>query len=247
MVTYRQLGKNGRLGNQLFQFAAAYSHAKNLGVDCGFIDIPFEKALAKPLPVKRIFDSYPTGVFYSEPKFSYREIPKIKNLDLFGYYQSEKYFHKYTEEIRELLKPNEVLSSYVKTNYKENSCSIHVRRGDYLNYPDIHPVVTAEYIMKAVSYVGKDKFFFVFSDDIQWCKNHLSEIKNIVFISGTELEDFFLQSALDNHIICNSSFSWWAAWLNENKTKKIVAPTNWFGPLGPPDTGDLIPERWVTL
>jgi hypothetical protein len=132
----------------------------------------------------------------------------------------------------------------------ECTCSIHVRRGDYLKYPNKHTQSPTEYYDTAISLV-KEKHpnvtFLIFSDDIQWCKNHFIG-NEFTFIEGFEdWEDLILMSLCDANIITNSTFSWWAAWLGEKPNKLIIAPEKWFGPEGPQDQQDIIPERWTKL
>ena len=95
-----------------------------------------------------------------------------------------------------------------------------------------------------------DKYYeIIFSDDIGWCKENLSDLNNdVVFVEGhRDYEDLFMMSYCDHNITSNSSFSWWRAWLNTNPLKIVVAPKNWFGPMGPKDTQDLIPESFIKL
>jgi hypothetical protein len=101
--------------------------------------------------------------------------------------------------------------------------------------------------MKGVKKVGMDKKFLIFSDDIQWCKQNFPEMKNFVYIEGQkDYEDFLLMSLCNHNIICNSSFSWWAAWINQNSNKIVIAPKKWFGPAYSHfDTKDLYCDGWI--
>ena len=160
---------------------------------------------------------------------------------VYGYFQSEKYF----KEIRSILiknfRINTEMSFYTKKIKKfilksKNSCSIHVRRGDYLSTENkkIYNSCNIEYYHKAIKLV-KNKFnelvFFVFSDDILWAKNNL-KIKNVIYIDNKENnipnEEIYLMSLCKHNVIANSSFSWWGAWLNEFKEKIVIAPKKWF-------------------
>ena len=110
-----------------------------------------------------------------------------------------------------------------------------------------------EYFFEGLNYIKQDicnKFnLVVFSDDIDWCKKNLSHLNdNIVFVEGNkDYEDLFMMSYCDHNIISNSSFSWWSAWLNFNPHKMVIAPKNWFGPMGPKDVQDLIPESFIKI
>lgn len=252
----------GGLGNYLFQIAAAYSYGlgynKKVVITYGDSVIVHKNILTYSdnilhnLHMESNTDlSNYKG--YQEPHFHYESIPLIEgNLQLNGYFQSEKYFIKHSDEIKNLFKYPKHMVDETKEKFsdllKGNTCSLHVRRGDYLTKPNIHPTQDLEYYKKAVSYLPKDSKLLVFSDDISWCRNNFEGIfdNEIVFVEGnTDYIDLLLMSLCDNNIICNSSFSWWSAWLNSNDSKVIVSPNKWFGPvLSDHNTKDLIPDNW---
>lgn len=131
------------------------------------------------------------------------------------YIQDEKYFAPYQEEIRAL---------YGEGITPIDMVSIHVRRGDYVNNSFYVDLSQTDYYDQAMSSFQKEKFL-VFSDDIEWCKQQ-ELFKECEFSEGkTEIEDLNLMAGCKAHIIANSSFSWWAAFISGNKT---VAPRNWF-------------------
>lgn len=239
----------GGLCNYLFQIAAAYSYAKKTNKECVF-------SINDAITVHKHINTYTDNILrnvnfvdnvkfngfklYNEPYFSYTEIPKIDgDVYLQGYFQSEKYFKEYESEIRSIFQISnnlyETVSKFVLNKFnvdivKDDTCSIHVRRGDYLKLPDNHPQQGTHYYMKAMKTIGIDKKFLVFSDDIQWCKDNFPELDNMIFVEGLkDYEDLYLMSLSKHNIICNSSFSWWAAWLNKNTSKKVIAPKKWFG------------------
>jgi hypothetical protein len=110
------------------------------------------------------------------------------------------------------------------------TCSLHVRRGNYVERQQYHPLQTVEYYTKSIETIGKDKHYLIFSDDIQWCKENLSFIENKTFVEGNkDYEDLYLMSFCKDNIIANSSFSWWGAWLNKNNNKRVIYPSVWFG------------------
>ena len=161
---------------------------------------------------------------------------------------------EYTKEIRELFSFSEEYKNSIKQKYKDllegETCSIHVRRGDYLKLPNHHPVQSLNYLMKGVREMPEDTKFLIFSDDINWCKQNFPNIPDkFIFIEGnSDYEDLLLMSLCKNNIIANSSFSWWAAWLNENVDKKVIAPSKWFGTANSiNNTKDLIPETWKII
>ena len=183
---------------------------------------------------------------------------------LVGYFQSEKYFIKYRNKIlndfRLKCKLSELSESVYKKIVKEKvTCSIHVRRGDYasnLKVRGFHGLCDLSYYRNAVEFMKQkygDITFFVFSDDSGWLKTNFIVSSNKVIIvennkARPNFEDLILMSKCNHQIIANSSFSWWAAWLNENKFKTVIAPKQWLK--NPSDNAlvkDLIPSTWIRL
>lgn len=244
-VTYRAIG---RLGNQMFQCAAAIGYAKkyNVGWACpnDTREFPRFHEFFPGLPRYdgNEFRSYQA---HDPSKFNYEPIPFNPNgTRLIGFFQSEKHFEGADDEIRNVFKLN------IRAN---ESISLHIRRGDYVQHSNSFPPVDLDYIRLAL-----DKLAFtgindvmVFSDDIDWCRGVLPyEFRNtwFTFSEGkSELEDLTLMASCKHNIIANSTFSWWGAWLNPNPDKIVVSPSadNWFGP---GFTGgvpvDLIPPSW---
>jgi hypothetical protein len=233
----------GRFGNNLFQIATTLSLAKNNNCTAVFKPWSYKDAFEKQI-ICRTHNKDLT--IYNEQGFNYSPIPFKDNMIINGYFQSEKYFDKYL--VKSYFEPKKAVKQKLISKYSEyldKSVSIHVRRGDYLYAQDYHPVQTKEYYMKAMSEFSSDSIFFVFSDDINWCKDNLSEMNCRFIEDQKDYEDMFLMSMCRHNIIANSSFSWWGAWLNNNPSKKVIAPEKWFGPNCPHDTKDLIPEYWV--
>lgn len=187
--------------------------------------------------------------FVSLPDFTY----------LNGYWQSHLYFESYIIQIRHDLKvklmPNVDDSKYLPKIDQFNSVSIHFRRGDYVNQKAasaVHGACSMDYYKTAIEYV-KSKIdnpnFFVFSDDIEWVKNNFVKDDSFNYIlrskTDSEVHDLMLMSRCKHHIIANSSFSWWAAMLNADENKIVVAPKRWFANSKPTPT--LIPESWVRI
>lgn len=180
-----------------------------------------------------------------------------KNTYLQGFWQSETYFKDYETEIRKDFRFRDSVTDACR-HLKEkvtacNAVSLHVRRGDYVSNPSankFHGLCPPEYYQDAVNYIArsqKDLELFVFSDDIAWCKEHLKFGCPVHFMeTHTAYEDMYLMSQCHHHIIANSSFSWWGAWLNSKADKIVVAPKQWF--LDPSvNTSDIIPASWVKL
>ena len=250
----------GGLGNYLFQISAAYAVAmrdnKELKIDISDIAI-----IHSPLELysNNIFRNITFGEIVNfelihssaHSPISYLNIPVVNgNLKLDGYYQNEKYFKQYQNEILDLFKIDNTTNQYLTEKYSditfENTCSIHVRRGNYVERQDFHPLQTIEYYKKAISIIGEEALFLIFSDDIEWCKINLDFIKNKIFISGNlDYQDLYLMSMCNHNIIANSSFSWWGAWLNKHINKAVIYPSFWFN--NGPDSSQIGGENWIKI
>ncbi len=242
-VFFSKLGKYGRLGNQLFQIAVTEALAKENNVIAKFpkweYSNYFKNQINQTLDLSEIKSSY------SEPVFHYNEIKYSENMDLKGYFQSEKYFIKYKNHILNLF---EFTDEIKQTDYQFADCSIHVRRTDYLNLQEYHPCCDLNYYQNAINIMKNNgcKTFLVFSDDIEWCKQNLS--KEFIYVENqSNIKDLYLMSQCKNNIIANSSFSWWASWLNKTPNKNIIAPKKWFGPSNNVSTSDLYCKNWINL
>jgi hypothetical protein len=258
MITCRL---QGGLGNQMFQVAATTALAMELKTKAifdlgachtpaqGFTSNKYKNSIFNLINDEPLNTVKFTGV-YTEPKFSFSELPKQDNIILNGYFQSEKYFVKYKKYIKRLFNiPEETLDKvelFLASEVSEHDTitSVHVRRGDYLNLSDYHAPCDVEYYKKAMEKIGDSKFVFI-SDDIEWCKDNFKG-DNIYFSPfKDEIEDLALMSICDNQIIANSSFSWWGAYLCIWEDNITIAPSNWFGPKGPKDQQDIIPKDWI--
>jgi hypothetical protein len=200
---------------------------------------------------------------YREKSFSYNKefliLPDGTYLD--GYWQSEKYFSDCSAQIRKDLvmtsAPSEANRRILDKIQTSHAVSIHVRRGDYVanrKTNAFHGTCSAEYYRKAVSHicekVKSDVVCYVFSDDIPWVRENIDLGVEMVFVDGNDdenaFEDMRLMGACLHHVIANSTFSWWGAWLNPSPDKIVVAPLRWFNDESI-DTSDLIPEQWVRM
>jgi len=209
---------------------------------------------------QKLLPSYQRTI-YNEKKFEFdgNFFKSKKDIYLKGYRQSEKYFLRCATEIRSAFqfKPSLIIEveKFSDQLAKKESVSIHIRRGDYTNTAllDYHGTASQEYYQEAIYKIASsidNPSFFVFSDNIEWVKQNLTFTHPVQFVSGTltknHYDDFFLMSHCKHNIIANSSFSWWAAWLNANPDKIVVAPKKWFNKADL-DTKDLIPESWIRL
>jgi hypothetical protein len=251
MITNLNIGNNGRLGNQLFQYSICFAAAKELNTElilpeqnilhtnpfmkCHLYDVfNLKTKTSNNLEINNIFKE-PCNIEDDIINYDYENliynIPN--NTSIEGWFQSYKCFIKYEKELKNeliihdelILKAKNILQKY---NNKE-IISIHFRRGDYVQeYKNLFYLNDVEYINKAIKHFDGDYNFFVTSDDIEWCKNNFYNYKNFYFSEGSnDLLDFILMSLCDHNIISNSTFSWWAAFLNKNINKKVIMPSKW--------------------
>jgi hypothetical protein len=260
MLTFYNLGNSGRFGNQLFQIASTIGVAIKNNHNYIFPTWEYSSYFHDSIPQtpsKYINPTININVDQCHYKdIDFKSIEPLRNkqlITLSGYLQTEKYFNKYRDLILDYFTPNILIDKYILKKYNEilklPLCSIHVRRTDYLDLQQWHPQCTIEYYEKAIKEMNHNKIqFLVFSDDINWCKN-IFKGQRFTFIENEDnIVDMFLMSLCDHNIIANSSFSWWGAWLNRHKNKKVIAPKTWFGPKYDHwDKSDLLPESWVKI
>lgn len=271
MITFRNLGKHGEFGNQLFQIAAVigtaiknntiFNFPKWKGLISG-TEYPtyFKNPIPESVNINDHFD------VYIEPSFLYNEIPYQINqkLDLFGYFQSEKYFLHCKNEIINFFQPSDLILKNIKNLDYRNSISLQLRFYDnkrqYSNhlimndpsYGDLYYTVEENipYLQQAINFFGKNKNYFVTTNNFEKAKQMFGAYSNFYFLEKySYLEQFFIQNMCEHNIITNSSFGWWGAWLNKNPYKIIFAPSLWFKPShkSKDETRDLYPESWKVL
>ena len=246
MLSLNHLGNLGRLANQMFQYASLKGIASNRGYD--FCIPPKDFFGKKDINVRNEeFNLYNVFSVYEKNNIDSPQNPILQerthnfdkelfincpdNADLFGYFQSEKYFKHIENEIREDFTFSEELrvncGEFIKS-LGTDVISLHIRRGDYVTNPN-HPVQPPEYYQNALDLLPKEIPVLVFSDDFAWCDKQ--EIFNgdrfLISQESSTDADLCMMSFCKYHIIANSSFSWWGAWLG--KSEKILAPKNWFG------------------
>lgn len=260
-ISFNRLGNHGHLGNQMFQYAALVGLAKKY--DRKFC-IPHKDVFGKAYYTElrsNIYDafnikpyqgisSFPT---VNEGEFHFNEalfnnFPK-QDVNLLGYFQSEKWFAHAREEVKAEFSFKEEFGGLAKTMREQLSgevIALHVRRTDYVNNPN-HDSIGMDYYEAALKEVPQDATVIVFTDDPEWAKVQPQFPDERFFVSetGCAYTDMALISMCDYHIIANSTFSWWGAWLSESK--KVVAPKNWFGPALNHKTDDIYCEGWVVL
>ena len=260
----------GGLGNQLFQYAAgrqiAEFHKTELLLDVSeFETYELHKYSLFGLKLEENFASQEQInklPVFKEKHFhfdiDFKNIPN--DVILKGYWQTEKYFINIESIIRDefsLKKEAEGENKKVLQKIQGmNAVSLHIRRGDYvLNTYENQILVSKDlaYFNRCVEYIVErvpDCHFYIFSDDTMWAKENLSLKYPVTFVDHndaiTNYEDLRLMSFCKHNIICNSSFSWWGAWLNSNPDKIICAPRKWFSDETKfIDSKDLVPATWV--
>lgn len=266
----------GGLGNQFFQYAVAKAIAlkNNLELKLDLSEFEtykirkyelsnfnVEENIASaeeilPLKKKKIFNQ----TYFKEKKckFNPRVLKIKKSAYIRGFWQSERYFAEIEDVIRkeftfkniDFIENRKILDEIEKTN----SVSISFRCGDYLSNPEaakIHNVCTMKYYNNAIKYMKErldNPVFYVFSDDIKWVEANFKSEEPVIFVDTANWqEDLYYIQKCKHSIVANSSFSWWAAWLNTNKEKIVIAPQKWFSDDSGLDYSNIVPKSWVKL
>jgi hypothetical protein len=190
------------------------------------------------------------------------EILKLPdNIYLSGYWQTEKYFIDYRDQIiKDFSKrksPVSLKNKQIKSGIENcHSVSVHIRRGDYITNKSAkayHGTCSISYYQKAMKLIEKtvkNPKYYIFSDDPEWTKNNIKPEHQAIYISHNKgidcHEDMRLMSRCKHNIIANSSFSWWGAWLNQNVKKIVIAPQQWFLNKSV-NQKDIIPKKWIKI
>ena len=263
----------GGLGNQMFEIAAGYAHARRTGRS---LQLAERTSCRRPVYWTTFLHKCAGFVvpraavgtrMWNEPHFHYREIPR-EATGIFGYYQSSRYFADVSGEIRDLFDPHPVIKTVTAEKYADflteegraAGCVVHIRRTDYLAgaNPAFHLVCDKAWYARALAEMdrqrqgaGKMTRYLVFSDDLDWCRAteqaDLWAGRDVVFVDErNDCVALHLISQFRAFVISNSSFSWWATWLQPT-AKTVVAPNRWFGPKGPQDWEDIYEPTWIRL
>lgn len=184
-----------------------------------------------------------------------------QDIYLMGYWQSYHYFNAIRDLLIKEIRPANALSDhyqgYLEKILNRPSAMVHVRRGDYLHLPvaaKIHGFLGLDYYQKGFNLLlatDPNTHFFVFSDDLKWAKDHLPRQDNIYFVESIDeknapVQELFLMSQCQKHLIANSSLSWWGAWLSESATPMVIAPKHWINDRDK-NWDDLLPKHWHKL
>lgn len=236
-------------------FAFTPSIAKH--TDLARIDMPPHNLKRRTIrklagPIK-LYRESETADFYP----AVLKAPNNSYLD--GFWQSESYFKDSSATIRKdfafvppLTGKNKTIAEQITS--VPVAISLHVRRGDYAShaaFTEMHGLTGLEYYKQAIARITKkvkNPHFFVISDEPEWCKKNIKTGFPTTYIDHNKkgFEDMRLMSLCDHHIIANSSFSWWGAWLNPKKNKLVYAPTRWFND-PKMSTEKRLPESWIKL
>lgn len=213
-----------------------------------------------------VYDKINFNIIDEKQNNVYTELPYIKgNVLLKGYFQAYKYISEKTRlKMIELIYSNEdymyeaykiynIITSHFGINNDDDMISLHIRRGDYLLFDTYHTNLKLDYYEKAYNMScelsNKKRNIVVFSDDIKWCKENLSDkYENIYFIDINNIQiEFILLSFFQNNIIANSTFSWFASFISSFKDKIIIAPKKWFEINGPREYNDIYLPNMITI
>lgn len=198
--------------------------------------------------------------FYEENLNFNKEVLKMNNAMMIGYFQTEKYFNdkKTKNHLKKVfvLKDEYITPKYLDIQRKiinTNSVAIHIRRTDYLQAKNaiIHNICTEKYYERAISYIKEnvsDPTFYVFSDDKEYIKEKYGNLDNFVVIDEKyelqDIQEFFLMSSCKHFIIANSTYSWWSSWLGEKEDSIILAPEVWNRKR---DQSDIYTDRMIKI
>jgi hypothetical protein len=262
----------GGLGNQLFQYATGRALALRYGSPLKLNTTRLNRGRARPyrLDAYRIAASVATsheidtfaGPTYVEPHhhFDPRILDQAPPIHIVGYWQSERYFKHISQTIRREFTPIHCIDLENAHKLEEISSStsvaVHVRRGDYVTNPTTtayHGVLSLNYYRQAMHYIlarVPEAVFYIFSDDHRFAAQNINYNCPVVHVTNNapdqDVRDLQLMSAARHHIIANSSFSWWGAWLSNSEGQIVVAPTPWFRSQKN-NTKDILPAGWETL
>ncbi len=253
IITFKELGNYGRLGNQMFQFALLRAVALKLNchvqIPTGNYDLLKFNIPYKENNFKAKFIDFNEKHFHFDPAV----FRIIENANFYGYFQSYKYFddikpnlmNDFSLDNASMKKSKSYIDSFRKKYDK--IVSMHVRRTDYLKYPNVHPVCNIEYYREAMDFFDDNVCFVIFSDDVTWCKQNFVGDNIYCCEENNNMLEMMMMRNCDHNIICNSSFSWWGAYLNFNKKNKVIYPKRWFEKDGPQDYYDLCPPKWISI
>mgnify|MGYP003149101611 FL=1 len=255
MISFERLGYFGRLGNQMFQYAALIGFATHSNQRWGIPKRNSEEIEIGGLGYKErfvlndMFDlNYETEI---TPQSNFMEngtlVSLPENTNIHGYFQNSDYFDHCKDIVRKEFTFKDTIKDkvqhFVDSLNVDELVSVHVRRGDYVNLSDCHPPQSKEYYLRGMSEF-EDKTPLIISDDIEWCKETFGDDYSYSEMDSM-YEDMCLMSLCDAHVLSNSSFSWWGSWLGGGPS---IAPKRWFGDkLEYRNDGSIYEKEWILI
>ena len=231
-----QIRLTGGIGNQLFQWAYGRylsDSGHDVTYDTSFYDMDFTtvrntqrkfqlpELITEQVNINKNKQS--RKVVSDQHVYEKRQFKDSIKYRLEGWWQSEKYFKDSESTIRQAIKPYDD-QSYSEYGFTD-SCSMHIRRTDYVTkYSKGYPVLTPQYYRRALNIMQPRGNIYVFSDDIKWCEENIVNDQCVYVTEGSDIDQLKIMSLCNNNIGANSSYSWWASWLNKHTDKKIVMP-----------------------
>jgi hypothetical protein len=240
----------GQMGNQMFQIAATMAYGWDYQTQAIFPllnrqedriaynrDRIFFRLDASPTPRRFI------NRFQETKNYRFAKVPFKKDQILYGYFQSWKYFDHHRDQIQSLFAPSQKILDALHDKYADlialpNTVAVHVRAWcKSLHDTRCQYFLGLDYYRNTFEQFPSDFVFVIFSDRIEWCKKHFPALnRKFVFIEGNDgIDDFFLMTLMKNTIISNSTYSWWAAYMNRHPGKIIFAPRTIFDPRHHPE------------
>lgn len=213
--------------------------------------------------IRKLFPGFSGNPYVTEKHFHFD--PQILQLQgsryLEGHWVSEKYFEDITDTLREIFIPrstNQLVQKFADRIQNTNSIAIQIRRGDYVTNAGItkvHGVLPLDYFYNGIKQIQEqieNPTFFIFSDDIQWCRENL-KLSSAVYVEeelspvhARSSDYLYLMSLCSHFIISNSTFGWWGAWLATKQNKIVIAPQHWFAS-SDKNTKDIYPSSWIKI
>jgi hypothetical protein len=265
IATFSQLGYMGELGNQLFQVAATYAYAKRWNKKpvfpewtCKISGRDYRKIFKNPVDQTLSQDQFQhvrsrfsyDGLMYENLNFTEGSV------EMHGYFQSEKYFQDFSEEIKSIFAPADSITDYIQQKYSDvlsekNKVALHIRTAKRAsNDYDVHSSASYEFIEESQSHFS-DNLYVVFADNMEIAKTILPEGKSYFFVENEEnYTDLFFMTMFDKYIVSPSTFGWWGAWLSQNQQPLVTIKKDWFA-IGKSkehlNINDIVPDRWIKI
>jgi hypothetical protein len=250
----------GGLGNQIFQYA--FGKALNARYDLSWFKTYTNHAYPRTYSLDKFHTKITENAFRPQETIEERkvgfdmELLKKTDTNFYGYWQWLGYYKEILPVLRQELTLKEELytEEYLKLKNEITNCdslSLHVRRGDYLIQKGFHEL-PLRYYFEAISMLSRKDHLFIFSDDIPWCKTKFKQDyfqEKITFVQMRDYLSFELMKLCKKNVIANSTFSWWAAYLNDNPDKVVVTPREWLcNDIQEVDDNEVyFPKQWLKV